>query len=35
MQHVTPKDQRKITSTLQHVPQCILAFNIAIVYDID
>ncbi len=25
MQHVAPKDQRKITSTLQHVAQCILA----------
>ncbi len=25
MQHVVPKDQRKITSTLQHVAQCILA----------
>ncbi len=26
MQHAAPKDQRKITSTLQHVAQCILAF---------
>ncbi len=25
MQHVAPKDQRKITSTLQHVAVCILA----------
>ena len=27
MQHAAPKDQRKITSTLQHVSQCILALR--------